>query len=438
MRNFLILVAFGFVLLLTGGCGNLSVNFTETTSPQFWAIENQTQAQRNQIEAAVQANQIPFTVGEGLTINDEIIRRLNHQFRDQSSGAIDLSPSQAVLLGHMLKDNNRAFTDAVENIDDWQDSFNQEDAFIQNNRSPLNQDFMHFSQRARFIVYLNMRLKEDSAKAQSLAQSGQLAMEPAQDLQAGLNDVRNKAVEDYYANGRLDLSVDQIFQLRRMLADSYAALNPPQAPVYGGGGSYNIPSNNWSNNWTTNAPAGVSGYSYYNSPANGSGQKSSQVPSNPSTPNPTAIPTATPKPGHSGSLENLRLNHRNPGSNPYSVQPNPPTATPIPPAPAPTDTPLPMEVDSPTPVPMAVPVNTPVPTAEPANNPAPADNASGPDNGTSQNNPPPNQPAHGNHSRSNGHRGGMSDNSGADNSNSPAPQDTPTATADDSATGPGN
>ena len=280
MRNFLILVVLGFSLLFTGGCGNLSVNFTETTSPQFWAIENQTQAQRNQIEAAVQANQIPFTVGEGLTINDEIIRRLNHQFRDESSGAIDLSPSQAVLLGHMLQDNNRAFTDAVENIDDWRHSFNQEDAFIQNNRSPLNQDFMHFSQRARFIVYLNMRLKEDSAKAQSLAQSGQLAMESAQDLQAGVNDVRNKAVEDYYANGRLDLSVDQIFQLRRMLADSYAALNPPQAPVYGGGGSYNIPSNNWSNNWTTNAPAGASGYSYYNSPANGSGQKSSQVPSN--------------------------------------------------------------------------------------------------------------------------------------------------------------
>jgi hypothetical protein len=451
MRNFLILVAFGFVLLLTGGCGNLSVNFTETTSPQFWAIENQTQAQRNQIEAAVQANQIPFTVGEGLTINDEIIRRLNHQFRDQSSGAIDLSPSQAVFLGHMLKDNDRAFTDAVENIDDWRESFSQEDAFIQNNRSPLNQDFMHFSQRARFIVYLNMRLKEDSAKAQSLAQSGQLAMEPAQDLQAGLNDVRNKAVEDYYSNGRLDLSVDQIFQLRRMLADSYAALNPPQAPVYGGGGSYNIPPNNWSNHWTTNAPAGASGYTYYNSPANGSGQKVARTPTpNSSTPNPTAIPTATPNPGRSGALENLRLNHRHPGSNPYSVPSNPPTATstPIPPAPAPTNTPLPIEVNSPTPVPMAIPVNTPVPTIAPANTPVPtATSASGePGNGTSQNNPengssnnpPSNSTGHGNHSRSNEHRGGMGDNSGADNSNSPAPQDTPTATADDSATGPGN
>ena len=437
MRNLYRLSILGFGLLLTAGCGNLSVNFTEATSPQFWAVENQTQAQHNQIEAAVQANQIPFTVGEGLTVNDEIIRRLNHQFRDESSGATDLSPSQAVLLGHMLKDNDRAFTDAVENIDDWQDSFNQEDAYIQNNHAPLNNDFVHFAQRARFIVYLNMRLKEDSAKAQSLAQANQLSVEQAQDLQSALNDVQNKAVEDYYANGDLDLSVDQIFQLRRMLSDSYASLNPPEAPTYGGSGGYNVPTNTWSGNWgpSYNPPAAASGYTYYNSPANNGGSNGSR-PSTPAspTPNATVMATATPNPGHLGTMEKLRLNHQNPGSGPYSVQSNPPTATPVPPTPEPTDTPEPVAQNTPD--------SFSFPSPAPADNPAPANNGGAGSSGNSpaQNNPGNwslnNPPFNGNGPRahSNQHGNWTGNNAPADNSNPP----TPTATADDSATGPGN
>jgi hypothetical protein len=95
---------------------------------------------------------------------------------------------------------------------------------------------------------------------------------------------------------------------------------------------------------------------------------------------------------------------------------------------------------------MTIPINTPVPTVAPANNPAPTDNSASGDNGTSQNNPengssnnpPPNPSKNGPHSHGNGHRGSMGENSGVDNSNSPAPQDTPTAVPDDGATGPNN
>ncbi|HVM33045.1 MAG TPA: hypothetical protein VMU88_07925 [bacterium] len=418
---------------LLAGCGNLTINFTQTTSPQFWAVENKTQAQYNQIQAAVSANQIPFTIGDGLSENDETIRRLNHRFRDQSNGATDLSPAQYALLTRFIQDNQKALDDAVANPDDWQDSFAAQDAALQRHREPFGLDFTHYLQRARFIVYLNMRLKEDAAKALAMAQSGQVGMEQAQDLRSNLDNVRNKAVEDYYDNGRLDLNADQIFQLRRMLVDSYQALNPP-APAYGAGGfpsnAFNPPAGNWANNY----PNSASGYQYYNSPAKGSSSGSNPVKGTVGKPSPTATVVKSPVPPRS------RLFGNYPGGNRKIPAAPTPTSAPsgasVPSgAPAPTDTPIPAPA-APTPMP------TPVPASP--NSPGPADNATPTDNSGQNhgnrghgNNDGSNAGTHpGNHFGNNGMTGHFGGSNGEASSDNPSAQASPTPDTDDATPAP--
>jgi hypothetical protein len=336
MRKLFILIFPAFLALLPIGCATMAVNFTQTTSPDFWAIENGCQTQLAQIQSSVQANQIPFTLGDGLKTNDDIIRRLNHQYRDNSAGTIDLTTSQFAFLEKLLKDNDSFLADAAQNPDDWADAFSGQDDYVQYHRAPQDQDFSDVIQRGRFIVYLNMRIKEDIDKALGLAQSGQLSIDQAQQLQSNLNDVQGKAVEDYYANNALDLTGDQIFQLRRMLADSYQALNTAPAQTYYGGGSfYSAPSDSWANN-----PAPVAGGgNYYQSPASASYYNppiQGQTGSTPKTP----IPTPT----HStnGNLESHRLNNYGNGKNPAN-QPVTDSSTSITPVPTvPTDTPAPV------------------------------------------------------------------------------------------------
>lgn len=324
----------------------MAVNFTQATSPNFWAVENSCQTQLAQIQASVQANEIPFTLGDGLKTNDEIIRRLNHQYRDNSAGAADLSTSQAAFLEKLLKDNDSFLADASQNPDDWSQAFSGQDDYVQYHRAP-NQDFSDPVQRGMFIVYLNMRLKEDGDKALALAQSGQLSVDQAQQLQSNLNDVQGKAVEDYYANNALDLTGDQIFQLQRMLADSYQALNTaPTQTYYGGGSFYSAPANSWANN-----PAPVaSGNNYYQSPASSSYyQPPAQTQNNPAPSVPTATPTASTNGGRGSPEINNRLNVNRPGNPP---PPNNPTATATPVPAVPTNTPVPAPVPAtPTPTP---------------------------------------------------------------------------------------
>jgi hypothetical protein len=356
MRSRFILIFPALLALLPIGCATMAVNFTEATSPNFWAIENGCQTQLTKIQSSVQAHDITFTLGDGLKTNDEIIRRLNHQYRDNSAGATDLNTTQYAFLNRLLKDNDKFLADAVENPDDWEDAFSGQDDYIQYHRAPANQDFGDAIQRGRFIVYLNMRIKEDIDKALSMAQSGQLSIDQAQELQSNLNDVQGKAVEDYYANNSLDLTGDQIFQLRRMLADSYQALNIAPAPTYyGGGSSYNtIPSNSWASN-----PGPIAnGGNYYQAPAQTYYNAPSQGSNAPRAPAPT--PTRL-----TNSLENNRLNNYGTGSVPSPAKPTAalPTSTPVPAAP--TATPIP---PASAPMAPAPPTNTPVmiPTQPPA------------------------------------------------------------------------
>jgi hypothetical protein len=308
--------------LLLGGCATMAVNFTAGTSPNFWAVENGCQTQLTQIQAAVQANEMPFTLGDGLKTNDEIIRRLNHQYRDNSAGAIDLTTSQFTFLEKLLKDNDGFLADAAQNPDDWADAFSGQDDYVQYHRAPSNQDFGDQIQRGMFIVYLNMRIKEDVDKALALAQSGQLSIDQAQQLQSNLNDVQGKAVEDYYANNALDLTGDQIFQLQRMLADSYQALNTAPAQTYYGGGSYySAPSDSWANN-----PVPVAGgNNYYQSPATSSYYNAPiQSQGNPAP----SAPVATPTHSTNGNLESHRINNYGTGKNPGNNSPAPIVPTP--------------------------------------------------------------------------------------------------------------
>ncbi len=333
MRNRFILIFPAFLVLLPIGCATLAVNFTNTTSPNFLAIENGCQTQITQIQASVQTNEIPFTLGDGLKTNDAIIRQLNHQYRDNSAGAADLSTTQFAFLESLLKNNEGFLADAAQNPDDWAEAFSGQDDYVQYHRAPQNQNFSDPVQRGMFIVYLNMRLKEDGDKALALAQSGQLSISQAQQLQSNLNDVQNKAVEDYYANNALDLTGDQIFQLQRMLADSYQALNAAPAQTYYGGGSfYSAPANSWTNNAAPIAGAN----NYYQSPASSSYYNPPAQTQN--TPVLSA-PTATPIPSTNDSRGSNGNNNRINGNRPATATPVPavPTNTPVPPVP--TDTP---------------------------------------------------------------------------------------------------
>ncbi|MGH7740329.1 MAG: hypothetical protein ACREL1_09315 [bacterium] len=328
------------ITLFQTGCASVGSRFTQAASPDFWAVETQAQNQQKQIQAAVQANQIPFTLGDGLSANDEIIRRLSRQFQSQSNNATDLTSNQYALLTQLLKDNHHFMANAFTHPDDWQDSFADQDTYIQSHRESIQQDFGSSIQRARFIVYLNMRLKEDQSKTTALIQSGQLSPDQADRLRSNLTNVQNKAVEDYYANGRFDLTEDQIFQLRRMLADSYQSLQVPPSTAYGGTDSPDYSNPVPSDSWASNPPPVASNNQFYSGPSAPAYNSSAPIQS-------ASAPTPTPTPlSHdSGTLEGNRVNNYNPipkNSGDLSIAPAPltPTAT-LPPVPTPTASPTP-------------------------------------------------------------------------------------------------
>ncbi|HET9870411.1 MAG TPA: hypothetical protein VFR02_07950, partial [bacterium] len=272
-----------FILMALGaGCG-LQVHFTQVSSPRYWAVENKTQAQLNRIQAAAQGQQVPYFLADGLAVNDDLIRRLNGRFRDTSNGAPDISPAQYAFLLTMINGNEQALADILADPAEWEKSFAAQDAFARSDRKPAFHAFNDAARRLRFIIYLNTRLKADAARARALSDAGHISPDQARDLQDNLNDVQNKALEDYQANGALDLTADQIFQLRRMLADAYEPLIRPQGPPAYLGGSFQ-PGTGFSGGGYT-APGG----SYY-----GGGYQSVGRSYNPPPKTGHPAPTATP------------------------------------------------------------------------------------------------------------------------------------------------
>ncbi len=208
--------------------------------PNAWHIELRVRAQLNRISAGLQESQLTQDSADVLASNDALIRHFVREYQGPPAEMGDLNLQQTYQLNNMLSDNDGFIDNAFQNSQAW-------NSFFQNG----NFDYRSCD-HTLFINYLDYRLNQQEADVKATLASGRLTPIQARDFRNRIQSIRVLKQNDYRANGRFELTEDQVNQLSQMTEDNGGYLR------YRKNGSQGRWNKDRFNNWKTRAPASLS------------------------------------------------------------------------------------------------------------------------------------------------------------------------------------
>ncbi len=206
-----------FFGLFQTGCTIRFVQSNEVApppNPNAAQIELRVRQQITRIDGALQSGNLDQYSAEGLAENDEMVRRMSSNDMAQNGGQ-DLNYGQTTNLNAMLDDNGQAISDAIARREAW----------IQGFQGGWNYDYGSPNDRYMFISKLHQDLYQQQTAVNTAAQSNQITQDQAQSMRIQINVVYNTEQNYYSQNRRMDLSKDQMIQLRRMVVSNNKAIH---------------------------------------------------------------------------------------------------------------------------------------------------------------------------------------------------------------------
>lgn len=182
---------------------------TPVPFPYALQVEARVQEQLNRIAGYLSGGSLTREQSDVLTDNALLVRRLAAEFRAPSRQKRDLTPQQATLLNNMLDDNARFIDDALKRRQYWAQyllggSYN----------------YTTVSNRYVYISYLDFQTKRQFSDVESGLKSRKLSSARARELRARIKSVADLKLAYYRANGRMDLSEEQVRQISQMAEDN--------------------------------------------------------------------------------------------------------------------------------------------------------------------------------------------------------------------------
>ncbi len=213
MRAFLRSLSFFSLAVILGpfqqGC-TIQFQVVKDPAPNLHRIERLIQMQRDQIDSAVQTNQLDRPVAQALADNVDMVHGLTLQYQESAAQSEDLTDAQTLFLNNLLTDNEMAINDAIQRRDQWAQVFQGGWEFGSGNR----QDGLLYT------AFLNYKLEQQQADIEDAVQSGRLSVAQSEQLKSRIGIIRGTALNDYGRNGRLVLNLGQIHQLNQMAEDN--------------------------------------------------------------------------------------------------------------------------------------------------------------------------------------------------------------------------
>lgn len=217
---FLALGAVGFVL--QQGCNITYVVRTPKPArpapyvrfPNATHIQARVNDQLNRISLALQQGSLNQETAFLLSQNDELVKRYAQEDRAPSNQTLDLTYDQMLSLNNMLNDNEGMIQDAIQNRQAYNQYF-----------TGGSFDYASSGNSYMYLTYMDYQLRTQQSSVDAGVKSKQLSATDAQDLRQRIQAIQAAKANYYRANGRIDLSEDQVRQLSRMAEDNSKYLN---------------------------------------------------------------------------------------------------------------------------------------------------------------------------------------------------------------------